>query len=113
MQSSWCVNFSVSYSRAQRDWKTLMHTTHSVMCQQCQHTDKSCRPCYLDKGFMACEHCLQHKMHCSHIGGIMANTPTTDIVAWTAAVRNGVEIVMDTLDQQAQMFGVLLDCQIH
>ena len=88
-----------------------MDTTHSAVCQQCQHTDKSCWPCYSDKGVMVCEHCSQHKMCCSHIGGIMVNTPTTDIAAWTAVVCNGAEIVADTLDHQAQTFGVLLDCQ--
>ena len=41
----------------------------------------------------------------------MANTPTTDIVAWMVAVRNGAEIVADTLDHQAQTFGALLDHQ--
>ena len=95
---------SVSYSRAWRDRKTLMDTTHSAACQQCQHTDKSCRPRYSDKGVMTCE-------RCSHIGGVMVNMPTTDIVAWTAAVRNGVEVVADTLDRQAQTFGALLDHQ--
>ena len=41
----------------------------------------------------------------------MANTPTTDIAVWTAAVRDGVEVVADALDRQAQMFGALLDRQ--
>ena len=50
-------------------------------------------------------------MHCSHIGSIMANTPTTDITAWMAAVRDGTEIVADTLNCQAQTFGALLDHQ--
>ena len=39
----------------------------------------------------------------------MANMPTTDIMVWTAAVRDGAEVVMDTLDRQAQTFGALLD----
>ena len=88
-----------------------MDTTHSAVCQQCQHADESLRPRYSDKGVMVCEHCLQHKMCCSHVGGIVANTPTTDIAVWMAAVCNGTEIVVDALDCQAQTFGVLLDCQ--
>ena len=88
-----------------------MDTTHSVVCQQCQHTDESCRPCYLDKGVMVCKRCSRCKMRCSHVGGIVANTPTTDIAAWTAAVRDGAEVVADALDRQAQMFGALLDRQ--
>ena len=104
---------SVSYSRAQRDQKTLMDTTHSTACQQCQHTDKSCHPCYSDKGVMACERCSRCKMCCSHVGGIVANTPTTDIAAWMAAVRDGAEAVADALDRQAQTFGALLDCQMQ
>ena len=52
-------------------------------------------------------------MCCSHVGSIVANTPTTDIVAWTAVVCDGAEIVADALDHQAQMFGVLLDCQMQ
>ena len=79
------------------------------------HTDVrapvTCRPCYSDKGVMACEHCSRCKMRCSHIGGVVVNTPTTDITAWTAAVRDGVEVVADALDRQAQMFGALLDRQ--
>ena len=60
---------------------------------------------------MACERCSWHKMHCSHVGGVVANMPTTDIAAWTAAVRDGAEVVADALDHQAQMFGALLDRQ--
>ena len=62
---------------------------------------------------MACECCLRHKMHCSHVGGIVANTPTTDIAAWTVAVRDGAEVVADTLNGQAQTFGALLDHQMQ
>ena len=102
---------SVLYSRVWRDWKTLMDTTHSVACQQCQHADESCCPCCSDKGVMACECCSQCKMCCSHIGGVMANMPTTDIAAWTAAVCDGAEVVADALNCQAQMFGALLDHQ--
>ena len=72
---------SVLYSRVRRDRKTLMDTTHSAACQQCQHADESCHPRYSDKGVMACERCSRRKMRCSHIGGVMANTPTTDIAA--------------------------------
>ena len=53
----------------------------------------------------------QDALRCSHVGGIVANMPTTDIVAWTAAVRDGAEVVADALDHQAQMFGALLDRQ--
>ena len=102
---------SVLYSRARRDWKTLMDTTHSAACQQCQHADESCRPCYSDKGVMACECCSWCKMCCSHVGGVVVNMPTTDITAWTVAVRDGTEIVADALDHQAQTFGALLDHQ--
>ena len=102
---------SVSYSRARRGRKTLMDTTHSAACQQCQHADESCRPRYSDKGVMACERCSWRKMRCSHTGGVVANTPTTDIAAWTAAVRDGAEVVADALDRQAQTFGALLDRQ--
>ena len=45
------------YLWARRDRKTLMSTTHSAVCQQCQHADESCRPRYSDKGVLACEHC--------------------------------------------------------
>ena len=90
-----------------------MDTTHSVVCQQCQHADESCHPCYSDKGVMACEHCSRHKMCCSHVGGVVANTPTTDIAAWMAVVRDGTEVVADALDRQAQTFGVLLDHQMQ
>ena len=90
-----------------------MSTTHSAACQQCQHADESCRPCYSDKGVMACEHCSQHKMCCSHVGGVMANMPTTDITAWMVAVHDGAEIVADALNCQAQMFGMLLDHQMQ
>ena len=61
---------------------------------------------------MACEHCLHHKMHCSHVGGIVMSTPTTDIVAWIAAVCNGVEVIAGTIDFQMQMFGALLN-EVH
>ena len=88
-----------------------MDTTHSAACQQCQHADESCRPRYSDKGVMACECCLRRKMCCSHVGSVVANTPTTDIAAWTAAVRDGAEVVADALDHQAQTFGALLDRQ--
>ena len=81
-----------------------MDTTYSAACQQCQHTDESFRPRYSDKGVMACE-------RCSHVGSVVVNMPTTDIVAWTAAVRDGAEVVADALDCQAQTFGALLDCQ--
>ena len=88
-----------------------MDTTHSAACQQCQHADESCHPRYSDKGVMVCERCLQRKMRCSHVGGVMANTPTTDIAAWMAVVRDGAEVVADALDHQAQTFGALLDRQ--
>ena len=88
-----------------------MDTTHSAACQQCQHADESCRPRYSDKGVMACERCSRCKMHCSHAGSVVANTPTTDIAVWTAAVRDGAEVVADALDRQAQTFGALLDRQ--
>ena len=90
-----------------------MDTTHSAACQQCQHVDESCRPHYSDKGVMACERCSRRKMCCSHVGGIVVNTPTTDIAAWTAVVRDGAEVVADALDRQAQTFGVLLDHQMQ
>ena len=88
-----------------------MDTTHSVACQQCQHADESCHPRYSDKGVMACECCSWRKMRCSHVGSVVANTPTTNIAVWTAVVRNGAEVVMDALDRQAQTFGALLDHQ--
>ena len=82
------------YSWAWRDWKTLTSTTHSAACQQCQHTDESCQSHYLDKGVMACEHCLQCKMHCLHIGGVMANmltvTSGSDLHSTPNADRGGV-----------------------
>ena len=103
--------FSVLYSRAWRDRKTLMDTTHSAACQQCQHADESCQPRYSDKGVMVCEHCSRRKMHCSHVGGVVANIPTTDIMAWMVAVCDGTEIVANALNCQVQTFGALLDCQ--
>ena len=90
-----------------------MDTTHSAACQQCQHADESCRPRYSDKGVMACERCSRRKMRCSHVGGVVVNTPTTDIAAWTVAVRDGAEVVADALDRQAQAFGALLDRQMQ
>ena len=90
-----------------------MDTTHSAVCQQCQHADESCRPRYSDKGVMACERCSWRKMHCSHVGGIMVNTPTTNITVWMAVVRDGAEVVADALDRQAQTFGALLDHQMQ
>ena len=89
--------FSVLCSGAWGGWMALVDATRSAVCQ---HADKSCQPCYSDKGVMVCEHCLQCKMHCSHVGGVMVNMPTTNITALT--VRNGAEIVADTLDRQAQ-----------
>ena len=88
-----------------------MDTTHSAVCQQCQHVDESCRPRYSNKGVVACEHCLRRKMRCSHVGSIVVNMPTTDIAVWMAAVHDGMEVVADALDRQAQTFGALLDCQ--
>ena len=41
----------------------------------------------------------------------MANTPTTNIAAWTAAVCSSAEVVADALDRQTQTFGALLDRQ--
>ena len=90
-----------------------MDTIHSVACQQCQHADESCRPRYSDKGVMVCKCCSRCKMRCSHVGGIVVNMPTTDIAAWTAAVRDGAEVVADALDRQVQTFGALLDRQMQ
>ena len=60
---------------------------------------------------MACERCSRRKMRCSHVGSVMANTPTTDIAVWTVAVRGSAEVVADALDHQTQTFGALLDRQ--
>ena len=60
---------------------------------------------------MACKCCSRRKMHCSHVGGVVVNTPTTDIAAWTVVVRDGAEVVADALNRQAQTFGALLGCQ--
>jgi hypothetical protein len=40
---------------------------------------------------------------------VVTTTPTTDIVAWTAAVHNGAERVASTMDRQTDLFGMFID----
>ena len=43
---------------------------------------------------------------------LTCSMPTTNIMAWTVAVHDSVEIVMGTLNHQTQMFGALLN-EVH
>jgi hypothetical protein len=40
---------------------------------------------------------------------VVTTTPTTDIAAWTAAVRDGVERVASMMDRQTDLFGMFID----
>jgi hypothetical protein len=43
-----------------------------------------------------------------HVSGSVTSTPSTDIAAWTAAVRDGAEMLAGAMDRQTQMFGTLI-----
>jgi hypothetical protein len=86
--------------------RILMCVFHSAPCDQCRQLGEHCVPCFGPKAPLACERCLQRKSHCSHVGPVVMSTPTTDIAAWTAVVRDGAERVTSTMDCQTDMFGL-------
>jgi cobalamin biosynthesis protein CobT len=68
-----------------------------------------CVPHFGPKALLACEWCLQRKSRCSHVGPVVTSTLTTDIAAWTAAVRDGAERVASAMDRQTDLFGMFIN----
>jgi hypothetical protein len=64
-----------------------------------------CVPRFGPKAPLACEWCSQRKSRCSHISPVVTSTPTTDIAAWTAVVRDGAERVASVMDHHTDLFG--------
>jgi hypothetical protein len=80
-----------------------------VPCDQCHQLDTHCIPRFGLKAPLACEWCSQRKSRCSHVGLVVTSTLTTDIAAWTAAVRDGVERVASAMDHHTDLFGRFID----
>ena len=60
------------------------------------------------RGALVCKCCSCCKVQCLHVGPSATVAPSTNVVGWTGAVCEGVELVMDVMDGQTEVLEVFI-----